>query len=159
MALLRDEHDLTPSLYLAGSGKARLQARAQTLVQRLNLADHVHFLGYQPKVAELLMRQRIFVLSTHHEGMPLALVEAMAAGCACVATLVPGVEGVLDHGRTGLLVPPESPALMAQALQLLLQDPALAAALGRAARAKAMSEHGLPLMRQRYDALLKDITR
>jgi len=121
----------------------------------LGLGAHVKFLGFEPKVAELLMGQRVFVLSTRWEGMPLALVEAMAAGCACVATLVPGVEGVLEHDKTGLLVPPEDPALLAAALQRVLTDPALCARLGQAARQQALQAHGLPLMRQRYDALLR----
>jgi glycosyltransferase involved in cell wall biosynthesis len=103
------------------------------------------------------MDNRVFVLSTRWEGMPLALVEAMAAGCACVATLVPGVEGVLEHERTGLLVPPEDPPLMAAAMKRLLTDPALCEQLGHAARGQALHAHGLPLMRSRYDQLLRKI--
>jgi glycosyltransferase involved in cell wall biosynthesis len=155
LALLRDEHELTPTLHLAGSGRAHHQQEAQRLVERLGLGGQVKFLGYEPQVARLLMRNRVFVLSTRWEGMPLALVEAMAAGCACVATLVPGVEGVLEHEKTGLLVPPEDPALLAAALRRLLTDPLLCARLGHAARQQALQAHGLPLMRQRYDALLR----
>jgi glycosyltransferase involved in cell wall biosynthesis len=154
LALLRDEHQLTPTLHLAGSGKASYQREAQGLAERLGLGAQVKFLGYEPKVAELLMGNQVFVLSTRWEGMPLALVEAMAAGCACVATLVPGVEGVLEHEKTGLLVPPEAPPLMAAALQRLLTQPALSAQLGQAARQQALAAHGLPMMRKRYDALL-----
>lgn len=153
LALLRDEHGLTPTLHLAGSGKANHQRDAEGLAQRLKLSAQVRFLGYEPKVAELLMSQRIFVLSTRYEGMPLALVEAMAAGCACVATLVPGVEGVLEHDRTGLLVPPADPPALALALKRLLEDPDLAERLGKAAREQALSAHGLPLMRHRYEVL------
>ena len=157
LALLRDEHDLRPTLYLAGSGKANYQRDAEGLAQRLKLAEQVRFLGYEPQMAELLKRQQIFVLSTRWEGMPLALVEAMAAGCACVATLVPGVEGVLEHERTGLLVPPEDPPALAKALQRLLTDPAKAEQLADAAREQALSAHGLPLMRQRYEALFERV--
>jgi glycosyltransferase involved in cell wall biosynthesis len=158
LALLRDEHQLTPTLYLAGSGKLNYQQQAQGLAERLGLGQQVKFLGYEPRVADLLMSNRVFVLSTRWEGMPLALVEAMAAGCACVATLVPGVDGVLEHEKTGLLVPPEDPPLMAAALRRLLSDPALCAQLGQAARQRALDAHGLPLMRKRYDALLRRIT-
>jgi glycosyltransferase involved in cell wall biosynthesis len=159
LALLRDQHGLQPKLQLAGSGKLSYQRAAEGLAQRLNLAEQVKFLGYEPKVAELLMRQQIFVLSTRWEGMPLALVEAMAAGCACVATLVPGVEGVLEHDKTGLLVPPEDPPAMAAAIARLLKEPALAERLADAARERALSEHGLPLMRERYEALFARICR
>lgn len=157
LALLRDEHGLTPTLHLAGSGKASYQREAEGLAQRLKLAGQVRFLGYEPQVAELLKRNQIFVLSTRWEGMPLALVEAMAAGCACVATLVPGVEGVLEHGRTGLLVPPEDPPALAAALHRLLSDPAEAERLGNAASEQALSAHGLPLMRERYEALFERV--
>lgn len=157
LALLRDEHGLTPTLHLAGSGKAGYQREAEGLAQRLKLAEQVRFLGYEPQVAELLKRKQIFVLSTRWEGMPLALVEAMAAGCACVATLVPGVEGVLEHERTGLLVPPSDPPALAAALHRLLGDPVHAERLANAAREQALSQHGLPLMRRRYEDLFAEV--
>ena len=153
LALLRDEHGLTPTLHLAGSGKASLQREAEGLAQRLKLAEQVRFLGYEPRVADLLKSQQIFALSTRWEGMPLALVEAMAAGCACVASLVPGVDGVLEHDRTGLLVPPGDPAALAWALRQLLSDPERAERLANAAREQALEAHGLPLMRYRYEQL------
>jgi glycosyltransferase involved in cell wall biosynthesis len=153
LALLRDEHGLTPALHLAGSGKADHQRAAEGLAQRLKLGGQVRFHGYVPKVAELLMSQRIFVLSTRYEGMPLALVEAMAAGCACVASLVPGVEGVLEHDRTGLLVPPADPPALALAIKRLLENEQLAERLAHAAREQALTAHGLPLMRHRYEVL------
>lgn len=159
LALLRERHGLTPTLYLAGSGKRSYQRAAEGLAQRLKLQEQVRFLGYEPKVAELLMRSKIFVLSTRWEGMPLALVEAMAAGCACVATLVPGVEGVIEHERTGLLVPPEDPPALADAIARLLKQPGLAAQLGEAARERALAEHGLPLMRERYETLFARVCR
>jgi glycosyltransferase involved in cell wall biosynthesis len=153
LALLRDEHGLMPTLHLAGSGKASYQRAAEGLAQRLKLSEQVRFLGYVPKVAELLQSQQVFVLSTRWEGMPLALVEAMAAGCACVATLVPGVDGVIEHERTGLLVPPTDPPALAEALRRLLTDQGLADRLANAARERALSEHGLALMRHRYEVL------
>ncbi len=157
LALLRDEHGLAPVLHLAGAGKASYQQEAAGLAQRLKLGAQVKFLGYEPQVAALLKSQQIFVLSTRWEGMPLALVEAMAAGCACVATLVPGVEGVLEHGRTGLMVPPSDPSALAQALKGLLTDPAEAERLANAAREQALTAHGLPLMRERYEALFEQV--
>lgn len=157
LALLRDEHGLRPMLHLAGAGKASYQKEAQGLVERLKLGAQVKFLGYEPNVAALLKSQQIFVLSTHWEGMPLALVEAMAAGCACVATLVPGVEGVLEHGKTGLMVPPSDPPALAQALRRLLTDTAEAERLANAARDQALSAHGLSLMRERYEALFEKV--
>jgi glycosyltransferase involved in cell wall biosynthesis len=145
---------LAPTLKLAGAGKASYRQAAEAEVLRLGLVGQVQFLGHHADMPGLLMSQQLFVLATHWEGMPLALVEAMAAGCACVASKVPGVEGLLDEGRTGLLVPESDAAALADAIEPLLRDPALAARLGAAARERAMAEHGLALMTQRYEALL-----
>lgn len=154
LALLRDR-GLGPSLKFAGSGsRSHLQA-AQRAVRALGLDQQVEFLGQYPEVPALLMRSRVFVLSTRWEGMPLALVEAMAAGCACVATAAPGVEGVLEDERTGLLVPPGDAQALAQALWRLFTDAALAERLGHAARQQAEQEHGVALMLERYEAVVQ----
>ncbi|OWQ90842.1 glycosyl transferase [Roseateles aquatilis] len=153
VALLRDR-GLRPVLYLAGGGKAGYRWWARRLASRLDLGDQVRFLGHHGDMPGLLMSQRIFVLATHWEGMPLALLEGMAAGCACVASLVPGVEGVLEQDRTGLLVPESDPAALADAIERLLRDPALAARLGAAARRRALEEHGVALMMRRYEDML-----
>ena len=156
LALLK-QRGLTPSLNLAGAGKASGRLAAQWLVKRLGLGDQVRFLGHHGQVPALLMSQQIFVLSTHWEGMPLALVEGMAAGCACVATRAPGVEGVFEDGISGLLVPERDAAALADVLERLLRDPALTARLGAAAREHALARHGLPLMMQRYEDLLLSV--
>jgi glycosyltransferase involved in cell wall biosynthesis len=156
LALLRDQTGLKPTLRLAGAGVARLKARAQRLAASLGLGGQVQFLGHHSDMPGLLMSQAIFVLSTHYEGMPLALVEGMAAGCACIASDVIGVSGVIEDGVTGLLVPEAQPQALADAIARLLRDPALAARLGAAARERALAEHGLALMRQRYEALVTD---
>ena len=141
-------------LHLAGGGKEAYRRATEHLTRQLGLEEQVRFLGHHGDIPALLMSQRIFVLSTHWEGMPLALLEAMAAGCACVASLVPGVEGVIEDGRTGLMVPEADPAALAGALERLLRDPALAGRLGAAARARAIEEHGVDLMMRRYEDML-----
>ncbi len=153
LALLR-EHGLTPSLHLAGGGSTRRLRQAQTLSRRLGVHEQVHFLGNVTDLPQRLAATQIFVLSTRWEGMPLALVEAMAAGCACVGTDVLGVREVIEHGRTGQLVPPEDAPALAAALQRLLQDVSFAEQLGRSAREQALRAHGRQLMWQRYHALL-----
>lgn len=152
LPLLAARHGLTPPLLLAGTGPllARMQARSASR----GVAGQVRFLGHHADMPGLLRAQAVYVLATHFEGMPLALVEAMAAGCACVASDVIGVRGVIEDGVTGLLVPEGDAAALADAIARLLRDPALAARLGLAARARAQAEHGLPLMRQRYEALI-----
>lgn len=153
LALLRDR-GLTPVLYLAGAGSQRLLRQTRTLVQRLGLDAQVRFLGSVSNLPERMAAAQVFVLSTRWEGMPLALVEAMAAGCACIGTDVVGVREVIDEGHTGLLVPPGDAAALADAMQRLLLDTALAGRLGAAARSQALKAHGHGLMWQRYRALL-----
>ena len=153
LALLRGR-GLAPRLYLAGAGSQRLLRQTQALVHRLGLQEQVEFWGNVADLPQRLAATQIFVLSTRWEGMPLALVEAMAAGCACIGTDVIGVREVIDPGRTGLLVPPEDAEALADALQRLLQDAALAEQLGCAARAQALATHGRDLMWQRYRALI-----
>ena len=157
MPLLATRHGLRPTLQLAGTGPllARMHARSAAL----GLSGQVTFLGHHADMPALLRSQAIYVLSTHYEGMPLALVEAMAAGCACIATDVVGVRGVIEHGVTGLLVPESDAQALADAIARLLRDPALTARLGAAARVRALAEHGSPLMHERYAALVRGAVR
>lgn len=152
LAVLGSGEGLRPRLQLAGTGP--LLARAQALARRLGIAGQTVFLGHHGDMPGLLRSQAVYVLSTHFEGMPLALVEAMAAGCACIASDVIGVRGVIEHGVTGLLVPEGDAPALAAAISRLLRDPPLAARLGAAARERALAEHGQALMRERYEALI-----
>lgn len=153
LALLRAQ-GLAPTLYLAGAGSARLRRKAEALVARLGLQQQVRFLGNVADLPQRLAATQVFVLSTHWEGMPLALVEAMAAGCACITSDVVGARELMDHGRTGLLVPHADAPALAGALRQLLQDRALAERLGRAARQQALRTGGHEHMWRRYRELL-----
>ena len=156
LALLKSK-GLTPPLALAGGGKQRQRKAMEALVRRLGLDAQVRFLGQVADMPDLLARQRIFVLSTHYEGMPLALVEAMAAGCACIGSDVVGVREVISHGRTGLLVPEGDAQALADALESLLTQPERAEALGRAACEQAEAEFDVSRMHARYEALLRNV--
>lgn len=157
LALLRAQ-GMTPTLYLAGAGSQRLRKRAEALVNELGLGGQVQFLGNVADLPLRLAHTQVMVLSTHWEGMPLALVEGMAAGCACIATLVSGMQGVVQHGVDGLLVPHEDAAALAEALQRVLGDRVFAAQLGQAARQKALTSYGRAQMWQRYQALLPHVS-
>lgn len=152
------KHDrLQPPLAFAGLGKARLIKQIQHQVQAAGLQNQVQFLGQVQDLHKILMQNQIFVLSTHYEGMPLALVEAMAAGCACIATDVVGVRGVIEDGVNGLLVPENNAQALALALSRLIQNPGLAQKLGVKAREKACSSYSLGQMQSRYDALFQSL--
>ena len=154
MGLLK-EKGMTPKLYLAGGGKKRLEQKARALVQQLGLQDRVEFLGNVSDLPQRLGSVQIFVLSTHWEGQGLATVEAMAAGCACIATDVPGAREVIEPRVTGLRVPESDPESLAQILRDLLENPTWAAALGVAARNFAFKNYGRERMWDQYQELLQ----
>lgn len=158
LALLA-EKGIRPKLYLAGLGKKRLQQQIRALVTQLQLTDQVEFLGQVHDLNELLMRQQFFVLSTHYEGMPLALTEAMAAGCACIGSDVVGVREVIEPERTGLLVPEGDAQALACALERLLRSPELSSALATAARQEAERSFDVSVMQAKYEQLLADVHR
>ncbi|MDQ3057519.1 MAG: glycosyltransferase [Pseudomonadota bacterium] len=158
LALLR-ERGLRPPLLFAGGGKAVHRQPVETLVQQLGLDDQVQFVGLCRDVPSLLMRHQFFVLSTHYEGMPLALIEGMAAGCAVIGSAVLGVREVIADDVDGRLVAENDPVALADALETLLTRPEEAARLGAAARAVAVARHGRELMNQRYEALFMSLAR
>jgi glycosyltransferase involved in cell wall biosynthesis len=105
----------------------------------------------------LLARASAFVLPSHAEALPMSLLEAMAAGCAVIATRVGGIPDLVEDGVNGLLVPPRDPAALARALRTVLDDPELAARLGRHARATVAERYtpelALERLEQVYGAL------
>jgi len=153
LALLA-QRGLRPPLLLAGGGSRYHEAAAKRLVKRLGLGEQVQFLGFHPSVPALLMQHQIAVLSSHYEGMPLSLVEGMAAGCAVLGTAVPGIQELIQDGVNGRLVPPQDPQAMADALEALLRAPEEAARLAAAGRRQALEQHSLALMQERYEDLL-----
>ena len=87
------------------------------------------------------------------EGLPLALLEAMFAGRAIVASAVGGIPEVITNDREGLLVPPSDPEALAAALRRLLDDPALRIRLGRAAQVRAAEQFTVGAMADAYERL------
>lgn len=118
-------------VWLAGDGPERAPLRE--LARRLGVGARVRWLGRRGDVFALMARAEAVVLPSRTEGHPLALLEALALGRAVVATAVGGVPEVVAPERTGLLVPPEDPAALADALARLGADPGLGPRLGAAA--------------------------
>ena len=151
------ESGLRTTLQLLGGGKTMHRKPLEQLVARLGIAGQVQFPGVVRDVPQRLMAQQVCVLSTHYEGMPLALLEGMAAGCAVVGSDVPGVREVLADGEDGLLVHESDPLALADALERLLRDPADAARMAANARTAALERHGRELMNRRYEALFLEL--
>jgi glycosyltransferase involved in cell wall biosynthesis len=120
---------------IVGDGSER--PRLEKLADRLGVASCVYFAGNRVDVPDQLLAMDVFVLPSLFEGLPLAILEAMAAGRPVVATAVDGVPEIVKDGVTGFLVSPGNPAQLARALVRLLRDPRTAARFGDAARQRA----------------------
>ncbi|HEU5382646.1 MAG TPA: glycosyltransferase family 4 protein [Ktedonobacteraceae bacterium] len=120
--------DLQPRLCLVGDGTQR--EVLEQLAAELGIQESVDFLGTRHDIAWLLREAWGFVLPSRWEGMPNALLEAMASALPCVVTRVSGSEDIIEQGSNGLLVEPEQPEQLAYALRLLLEDANLAHRLG-----------------------------
>lgn len=129
-----------PQVLVVGDGPLRDALERRT--EEVGLGHVVRFTGTLSDVRPALAAMDVFVLPSHEEGMSNALLEAMAAGRAVVATAVGGTGEVVAHERTGLLVPAADPATLAAAVQRLLTDRMLATALGDAGRAMVRREFG-----------------
>jgi len=113
---------------------------------RLGLADRAVFTGFRNDISELLSDVSASVLPSLSEGLSNVVLESMAAGVPVVATSVGGTPEMLEHGVTGLLVPPRDAAALADAISSLLADPSRAASMGRAARQCVVERFSLEAM-------------
>jgi glycosyltransferase involved in cell wall biosynthesis len=121
-------------LDLVGSGPFLESCKA--LAKFLGIEDRVSFLGDRTDVADLLAQYQIFILSTHYEGLPISILEAMRAGLPVVATKVNGIPEEVIDGETGLLVPRQDVSALRTALAVLIQSPNLRQQMGEAGRQK-----------------------
>ena len=121
-------------------GDGPLRAKTQKLAARRGLAGRMAFLGERTDVNALLPGLDVFAMASRYEGLPCAIVEAMAAARPVVATAVNAVPNIVVAGETGLLVPPGRPELLSRALRHLIDNPAVAARLGAAGRAHLGAE-------------------
>ena len=141
----------------AGDGEER--SRLEDRARQLNIADRVRFLGSRQDVPALLACCDVFVLPSLYEGLPLSVLEAMAAGRPVVATAISGTDEAVIDGVTGLLVPPADAGALAAALNRLLSDRELAARLAAAGRAAVNEKFSSDVMvrntAQLYEELLQ----
>jgi glycosyltransferase involved in cell wall biosynthesis len=111
-------------------GQGPLEAELVAERDQLGLRDHFSFLGHRTDVAALLGAMDVFTLASDHEGLPLALMEAMAASLPVVATTAGGIPSVVEDGASGLLVPPRRPDALAACILRLAGNAPERAALG-----------------------------
>ena len=149
-------HGRRPDARLVIAGDGPLRAELSALAAQL-AAGAVQLLGERRDVPRLLAAADVFVLPSHSEGLPLALVEAHGAGRPSLAFDVGGNGEVIADGKTGRLLPAGDLPALSRALFELLADPAAAAALGAAARERFLAEFTHERMVARYVELYREL--
>ena len=146
---------LACQLLIVGDGPARGQL--QELVERLGISSRVVFAGMRRDIADVLPLVDVFVMPSLSEGFGIAIVEAMAAGLPVVASDVGGIPEIVQHGETGLLVPPGDPAALAAALHELVTRPDRARALGACGRQRARERFSIESAVKRHEDLYAEL--
>jgi len=127
---------------IIGAGEREYEETLRELSKELGIAHCVHFYGFQDPVRPFLEAMDLYVHPARMEGFGIAVIEAMAAGRAVVATNVGGLPEVVEDGRTGLLVASDNPEALSSAVVSLLRDKI---------RREEMGECGAKLVRERFD--------
>ena len=138
-----------------GEGKPSLEAMAR----ELGIADRVLFAGELADIRGLLSAGNAFALASRNEGMGRVYVEAMAAGLPVIGTAVGGVPVLIEHGVTGLLVPPEMPEAMASAMEQLVANRETCLRLGQKAAGAVYPDYDEDTMIEKLAKLYGDVLR
>lgn len=154
VALLRDEGI---DLQVAIAGEGPLREELEAAVKALGLAGSVHLLGHVGSISTLLESTRLFIMPSRYEGHPMAVLEAMVAGLPIVATRVGGLSDIVRHGETGVLVEPDSPHSLAQAIAYTLADEGTARALGCNGRRWVEQNGSVPRHLQSLSAIIRQL--
>ncbi len=143
-------------LVLAGTG--HLGPALGELAERLGVQDRVHLLGYRRDIPDLLQACDAVALLSYREGLPRAIMEAMAAGKPVLGTHIRGIRDLVAEGVSGILVPVGDKTATANALIRLRNQPALSARMGAAGRARLI-DYSLPSVMNEMEAIYMDALR
>jgi glycosyltransferase involved in cell wall biosynthesis len=141
-------------------GDGVLRQSLQELATKLGIEKSVIFCGFRKDVPAILSAIDVLVLCSLYEGQPVSVMEAMAASRPVVATNVLGISSIVVDGKTGILVPGENPAAVADACIRLMNDSSLRQRMGQAGNIHIKARHSIAVMAQKtanlYTSLLKD---
>jgi glycosyltransferase involved in cell wall biosynthesis len=146
-------------LLLAGEGKPSHQRACEKLVARLGLRDRVQFLGRVSDMPNRYHQCRAAVLSTHYEGLPLALIESMAAGCATIGSDAPGVTDIIESGKNGWTFPRGDDAALADILREVLAGGPTVEAVVTHGQADVPARFSISRMTGRYESLFAELLK
>ncbi|HEX9891563.1 MAG TPA: glycosyltransferase [Actinomycetota bacterium] len=145
-----------PDVRFVSVGRGPLEASVRRQAQHLGLDGTVVFAGFRDDAPRVAATFDLFTMASVHEGLSIALIEALALGKPAVVTEVGGLPEVVQHGRQGFLVPPANPEALAAAIVRLLRDPALRFLFGDAARRRA-ADFDIRRAVRRYEDLYGEI--
>lgn len=145
-----------PRALFVAVGQGPLESEVRRRHHELGLGDRFRLLGYRDDVPRVLAACDVFVLASLHEGFPVAVMEALAAGVPLVATAVGGVPDAVTDGEEGFTVPPSHPDLLAERLLQLVSDPELRARCAESARA-AGRQFDISLAVRRLEEVYADV--
>lgn len=146
---------LNIDLIFVGDGSER--SKLESMVQELGIAGYVTFTGFQGNVNSFLSDFDVFALSSIREGIPVAMLEAMAMSVPVVATKVGGIPEVIQDNIDGLLVDSRNPEMIADALKRLIQDSSLRTRIGKAGRKKVECLFSCKAICRQYEELYIDL--
>ena len=146
-----------PSVHLLWAGSGPLETATRRRAEISGVGDRLILPGFLSNPFPILRRADLFLLTSDFEGLPNALIEAQGLGVPAVATRCRyGPEEIVDHGRTGLLVPPGDLEALVAALESLLGDSERLGRMARAAARRARERYGLETVLPRWEGLLRE---
>lgn len=145
--------DAYPETRLLVAGTGELEASLRAEAAERGVADAIHFLGVRLDIPRLLKVFDLHVLPSLWEGLPMIILESMAAGCPTLATAVGGVATAIQDGHNGRLIEPRDPAALSGAIIEMLDDPARRRSMGEAARTTFQGGFTAAAMAKSYEQL------
>ncbi|MHB0870804.1 MAG: glycosyltransferase family 4 protein [Chloroflexota bacterium] len=146
-----------PDAHILWCGDGELRAQVEELARELGLNGRLHLLGYRTDVMDVIQVMDAFVLTSHWEGLPYTILDAMALEKPVVATAAVGTRDIVQDGATGLLTPVGDPEAAARSVARILSDPAEARAMGRAGRQLILRRFSQEAMVKRTGQLYLDL--
>ena len=148
---------IVPGVQALWCGDGEMRSQVEALARELGLDSRLHFLGYRSDVLDVMAAMDVFVLTSHWEGLPYTVLDAMALEKPVVATAAVGTRDIVQDGVTGLLTPIGDPEAAARAVARLLTSPAEARAMGIAGRQLVLQRYSQDAMVRRTGQLYLDL--
>jgi len=152
--LLRSKY---PNITLLLAGRDELKGEVQRWIAQEGVEKNVRYLGFVDEVYDVLTMLDLFLLPSQWEGLPTSILEAMAARVPVIASEVGGIPEIINNGEDGLLIPRNTPAAIAQAVELLWENKKLQQMFREKGMAKVRSKFSLEAMTERWKEVLQAV--